>query len=58
MNVLKSGVYPAMITPYNPDGTIDYEGVDKLVDWYIKNGCSGVFAACQSSEIYQLSMEE
>lgn len=58
MNVLKNGVYPAMITPYLPDGTIDFDGVDRLIEWYVENGCSGVFTACQSSEIYQLSLEE
>lgn len=47
-----------MVTPYLPDGAIDFDGVDRLVEWYIENGCTGVFAACQSSEIYQLSLDE
>ena len=30
----------------------------ELVDWYIKNGVSGMFAVCQSSEMFYLSLEE
>ena len=29
-----------------------------MVDWYIKNGVSGMFAVCQSSEMFYLSLEE
>ena len=54
---VKGGVYPTMITPYK-NGEIDYEAVDNLVEWYWKKGCDGIFAACQSSEIMFLSLEE
>lgn len=54
---LQSGVYPTMITPYQ-NGKIDYEAVEKLVEWYWKKGCDGIFAVCQSSEILYLSLEE
>ena len=29
-----------------------------MVEWYWKQGCEGIFAACQSSEIQYLSLEE
>ena len=51
------GVYPTMITPYR-NGEIDYGAVERLVEWYWKKGCDGIFAACQSSEILFLSLEE
>lgn len=51
------GVYPTMITPYR-NGQIDYTAVERLVEWYWKKGCDGIFAACQSSEIMFLSPEE
>lgn len=54
---VKGGVYPTMITPYK-NGQIDYEACDKLVEWYWNAGCDGIFAACQSSEILYLSLEE
>lgn len=47
-----------MITPYHEDGSIDYETAEKYVDWYYENGLDGIFAVCQSSEIFYLSLEE
>jgi 4-hydroxy-tetrahydrodipicolinate synthase len=52
------GSYPTMITPYKADGSVDYDKVRELVRWYHNNGCSGIFAVCQSSEIFYLSLEE
>lgn len=52
------GVYPTMITPYTKDNKIDYNGVLALLDWYKRKGCDGIFAICQSSEIFFLSFEE
>lgn len=54
----KLGVFPTMITPYKKDGKVDYEGVEALVEWYWKKGCDGIFAVCQSSEIFFLTLEE
>ncbi len=54
---MKGGIYPTMITPFK-NGKIDYDGVKKLVDWYCENGCNGVFAVCQSSEMWYLGLEE
>ena len=51
------GVYPTMVTPYK-NGEIDYRAVDEMVEWYWKQGCDGIFAACQSSEILFLTLEE
>ncbi len=51
-------VFPTMITPYTKDGEIDYETAEKYVEWYYEKGCNGVFAVCQSSEIFFLTLEE
>lgn len=37
---------------------MDYEALGKLVDWYIEKGVNGLFADCQSSEMFFLSLEE
>ena len=47
-----------MITPYNEDRSVDYGAVRELVRWYWENGCDGIFASCQSSEIMFLSLED
>ena len=58
MEQIRQGVYPTMITPYAPNGEIDYALVERLVDWYAEKGCRGVFAVCQSSEMAFLSLRE
>ena len=52
------GIIPVMITPFKDDGTIDYPGLSRLIEWYIANGCDALFAVCQSSEMLFLSLEE
>ena len=51
-------MFTTMITPYTKDGAVDYKTAEKYVDWYFENGLDGIFAVCQSSEIFYLSLEE
>lgn len=51
-------MFTTMITPYMSDGSVDYATAEKYVDWYFENGLDGIFAVCQSSEIFYLSLEE
>lgn len=51
-------IFTTMITPYKADGRVDLETARKYVDWYFENGLDGIFAICQSSEIFYLSLEE
>ncbi len=55
---IPGGVWPTMITPYTAEGEIDYVGVEALVEWYIKKGVNGIFAVCQSSEMFYLTERE
>ena len=54
---INNGIYPTMITPYK-NNEIDYDAVRALTEFYIENGCSGIFAVCQSSEMVYLSLKE
>ena len=56
--IYNTGVYPTMITPYKKDGSVDLDKAAEYVEFYYKKGCQGVFAICQSSEIFFLSTEE
>lgn len=47
-----------MVTPFLEDKTIDYNSLEKLIDWYIAGGVAGLFAVCQSSEMFALTLEE
>lgn len=51
-------IFTTMITPYKADGSVDYDTALQYVDWYFENGLNGIFAVCQSSEIFFLSLEE
>lgn len=52
------GLWPVMLTPFTRDGEIDYASLERLIAWYEGHGAAGLFAACQSSEIFCLSLKE
>ena len=58
MNTYPGGVWPVMLTPFTAEGQVDEKGLRALVDWYIEAGVDGLFASCQSSEIFNMSFEE
>jgi 4-hydroxy-tetrahydrodipicolinate synthase len=47
-----------MLTPFFDDGKIDYDGLERLIEWYLAHGADALFAVCQSSEMLFLSLEE
>ena len=51
-------IFTTMITPFKEDGSVDYETAEKYVDWYYESGIDGIFAICQSSEIFYLTLDE
>ena len=52
------GVWPVMLTPFDDRREIDWASLKKLIDWYIGKGVNGLFANCQSSEMFFLSDAE
>lgn len=58
IKTIPNGVYPTMVTPFTKDNKIDYNGVSQMLEWYAQKGVDGIFAICQSSEIFFLSFEE
>ena len=57
-NQFAGGVWPVMLTPFTDHNEVDYPALERLTEWYIENGVSGLFAVCQSSEMFLLSLEE
>lgn len=47
-----------MLTPFTADNRIDWEGLERLVEWYIQSGADALFAVCQSSEMQKLCLNE
>lgn len=57
-NHFPGGVWPVMLTPFTEDNRVDYAALEELIEWYRREGVSGLFAVCQSSEMFFLSLEE
>lgn len=58
MNGIKKGIWPTMITPYDREGRVDLNAAKRIVDWYARRNCDGIFAVCQSSEMFRLTEDE
>ena len=57
-NEAKPQAFVTMITPFCRDGSVDVGAVRAMCDWYDEAGLGGIFTACQSSEIFNLSVAE
>jgi 4-hydroxy-tetrahydrodipicolinate synthase len=52
------GIVPPLLTPFTEDGSIDYPAYDRLIDWHVARGVTGVFIICSSSESAHLTEPE
>jgi 4-hydroxy-tetrahydrodipicolinate synthase len=52
------GCWPTMITPFTEDNRVDFKAIKAMVEWYVERGSDGIFAVCQSSEMFFLSERE
>ena len=55
---LPKGVYPVMLTAFNENGSIDFQGVNHLTDYYLQAGVTGLFACAMSAEINHMDDTE
>jgi len=52
------GCYTASVTPMRGDGTVDYEGLERLIEFQIDNGIDGILAVGTTGESPTLLWEE
>lgn len=52
------GVHLIAATPFEPDGTLDQSGLDRLVEWYLERGIDGLTILGQLGEAPKLTTEE
>jgi 4-hydroxy-tetrahydrodipicolinate synthase len=52
------GVFTIAVTPFLPDGGIDWDSVDRMVDFYIAQGATGLTILGMMGEAGKLSAEE
>jgi len=57
-NAQAAGVYVIAATPFHPDGRIDTVSIDRLTDFYIESGASGITALGVMGEAPKLDAEE
>jgi 4-hydroxy-tetrahydrodipicolinate synthase len=58
MPIDASGVYPIAPTPFLDDGTIDTASIDRLTDFYLGCGCTGLTVLGQLGEAPKLEHQE
>jgi 4-hydroxy-tetrahydrodipicolinate synthase len=52
------GVYAIATTPFFEDGSIDFNSIDKLTDFYEESGCTGITALGIMGEAPKLTQDE
>ena len=55
---LFEGVATALVTPMHEDGSVDFEALDRLVDWQIDEGINALVACGTTGEASTLTDEE
>jgi 4-hydroxy-tetrahydrodipicolinate synthase len=53
-----SGSLVALVTPMGEDGRIDYECIDRLIDWHVESGTNALVIAGTTGESATLSKSE
>ena len=57
MQALK-GSLVALVTPMEEDGEVDYESLEKLIDWHINQGTNGIVSVGTTGESATLDVDE
>ena len=52
------GSIVALITPFNEDGSVNYDNLRELVDWHIEQGTDAILALGTTAETPTLTMKE
>ena len=52
------GVFPALLTPYKADGSINGDSVKKLIDYNVQKGVNGFYVGGSTGEGMLLTVEE
>ena len=58
MDYLFKDVCPVINVPFNEDESIQYEGIDKIVDFVVESGCKSVCLFAFNSEPHKMTLEE
>ncbi|QJW91106.1 dihydrodipicolinate synthase family protein [Spirosoma taeanense] len=54
----RKGFIPVMLTPFTANGSVDFDALTRLTEFYLQAGAAGLFANCLSSEMFELTPAE
>ncbi|MCX8098623.1 MAG: 4-hydroxy-tetrahydrodipicolinate synthase [Casimicrobiaceae bacterium] len=52
------GCLVAIVTPMHEDGSLDFEGLERLIDWHVQSGTAGIVIVGTTGESPTVSVEE
>ena len=52
------GSLVALVTPFQKDGSVDYESLRRLIDWHIDQGTDGIVSVGTTGESATLNVNE
>ena len=52
------GIYTPIITPFNEDGSIDWDSYARVIEFQIENGVAGIIVGGSTGEFYAMSKQE
>lgn len=52
------GSFAAMVTPFTEEGRVDCEGLERNIEFYLRNGIHGLVALGSTGEVISLTEEE
>lgn len=58
LNETAQGVYVIAVTPFHVDGTLDLASTDRMVDFYLETGATGLTVLGMMGESQKLTIEE
>lgn len=53
-----SGIVPPIVTPIHPDGTVNFDNLDRLVEHLIASGVGGIFAMGSTGQVAYLTDDD
>lgn len=56
--MINKGIYPALLTPFKEDNSVDYDALSDLIEFNIAKGVSGFYVTGSTAEVFMLTSEE
>ena len=56
--MINKGIYPALLTPFKEDNSVDYDALSDLIEFNLAKGVSGFYVTGSTAEVFMLTSEE